>query len=90
MRGELLRKNKNLRLIQDLKCDLVQEYLKESKTKLEFDSKENICLTQFLGYRILLNLEFNKSILKAVSSQYNEIKFPLPKNMENIFRKERI
>lgn len=80
MRGyELLRKNKNLRLIQDLKCDLVQEYLKESKTKLEFDSKENICLTQFLGYRILLNLEFNKSILKAVSSQYNEIKFPLPK-----------
>ena len=80
MRGyEVLRKKNNLGFLNEILCFLTKEEVKKSEIKFKFEENKKICLIQFKLTRVL-NYEFNKALLSAISSDNKEIKFHLPKN----------
>ena len=80
MRGyQILKKQNNLGFLNEVKCFLTEKTIQKNRIKFSFEEKENICLTQFMLTRIL-DYDFNKALLSAISSPNREIKFHLPKN----------
>jgi hypothetical protein len=74
MRGyQILKKQNNLGFLNEVKCFLTEKTIQKNRIKFSFEEKENICLTQFMLTRIL-DYDFNKALLSAISSPNREIK----------------
>lgn len=88
MRGyQYLKKQDKLSYLNEIKCSLADEFIIEKTKESGFTKNELICLKQFIVFRIL-NSRFNESLLSAISSSNNEVKFHLPKKIRVLLEKK--
>lgn len=73
----LLAKQNKLDYITNIRNLLANRPTTNNNLKILFNSNEDICLHQFLVHR-LLNFNFNKSILLAISDPKKKLFYPLP------------
>ena len=83
----LLSKKDSLNYITILRDLLANHPVNAKDIESIFNSKNDICLHQFLVYR-LINFNFNKSLLIAISDPKKKLIYPLPKAWRKILKKE--